>query len=209
MVNPVHKTILKTDLSSLEVVRSPFPGVTVQPSHYLRASYWSGCPLPRGSETLCPGPHTLLTHILSAPAVKPAEPGVYYRLPLSACEALGVDEPLSLIPFLIEIEHSPYTGFAVDGEGRAAPISGSPDNSVRTTALWSGSSTLCGLFRTETAAKWASLPPAAWRMPRGLVIERSHGLDTSWLHGLDAGAVRLTYCEPLLTGPVEVYRETA
>lgn len=200
---------LKTDLSSLEVIRSPLPDGTVRPSHYLQASYWSGCPLPRSSETLCLGPRTLLTHILSAPVVKPAEPGVYYRLPLVACEALGVDEPLSLIPFLIEIEHSPYTGFAVDGEGRAAPTDGTADNSVHTTALWGGSHVLCGLFRTATAAKWASLPPEAWRMPRGLTVERAHGLDASWLDNLNAGAVRLTCCEPLLSRPAEVYRETA
>lgn len=201
--------VLKTDLSSLEVIRSPLPDDAVQPSRYLQASYWNGCPLPRSSETLRLGSRTLLTHILSAPAVKPAEPGVHYRLPLAACEALGVDEPLSLIPFLIEIEHSPYTGFAVDGEGRATPTGSAADNRVHTTALWSGSSVLCGLFRAETAAKWASLPPAAWLTPRGLAIERSYGLSTSWLDALNAGAVRLTHCEPLLTTPVEVHRETA
>ena len=203
------ETILKTDLSSLEVVRSFLPGETAHSTHYLQASYWDGCPLPRGSETLCEGSFTLLTHILSAPLVEPAEPGVYYRLPLAACEALGVDTPLSLIPFLIEIEHSPYTGFAVDEEGRAAPRAGRPDNSVHTTALWSGSHTLCGLFPTETAVRWASLPPEAWLAPRGLVFERSYGLDASWLHALDTGAVRLSRCEPPLTRPFEVFRETA
>lgn len=204
----MHKTVLKTDLSSLQVIRSLLPDDTVQPSHYLQASYWDGCPLPPSTEMLCLSSHTLPTHILSAPAVKPAEPGVYYRLPLTACEALGVDEPLSLIPFLIEIEHSPYTGFAVDGESRAMPTGGAADNSVHTTALWSSSSVLCGLFRTETATKWASLPPEAWKMPRGLAIERSYGLDASWLNALNTGAVRLTCCEPLLTKPVDVYRET-
>lgn len=205
----MHKTVLKTDLSSLEVIRGPLPDETVQPTHYLLASYQSGCPLPSSPEALCLGSSALSTHILSAPAVKPAEPGVYYRLPPAACAALGVDEPLSLIPFLIEIEHSPYTGFAVDEEGRATPTSGEPDNRVHTTALWSGSYTLCGLFRTETAAKWASLPPTAWRVPRGLGIERSYGLDTSWLYALNPGAVRLTHSEPLLARPVEVSRETA
>ena len=203
------ETTLKTDLSSLEVIRDPLPGDVAQPVHYLQASYWSGCPLPRSPEALCLGPRTLLTHILASPAVEPAEPGVYYRLPLAACEAIGVDEPLALIPFLIDIEHSPYTGFAVDGDGRAAPTGGAADNGVHTTALWSGSRVLCGLFRTETAAKWASLPPEVWRMPRGLAVERSYGLDASWLRALGAGAVRLTCCEPLLTSPVEVYRETA
>lgn len=205
----MHKTVLKTDLSSLQVIRSSLPDDAVQPSHYLQASYWDGCPLPHGDEMLCLGSRALPTHILSAPVVEPAEPGVHYRLPLTACEALGVDEPLSLIPFLVKIEHSPYTGFAVDGEGRATPTGGAADNGVHTTALWCGSSVLCGLFRPETAAKWASLPPSAWRMPRGLSIERTHGLDASWLDALNAGAVRLTSCEPLLTGPVEVYRETA
>lgn len=185
------------------------PSNAVQPTHYLQASYWSGCPLPRGSETLSVGSRTLLTQILSAPVVKPAEPGVYYRLPLAACEALGVDGPLSIIPFLIEIEHSPYTGFVVDEEGRATPTGGAPDNSVHTTALWGGAHVLCGLFRTETAAKWAALPSEVWWMPRGLAIERVYGLDTSWLHALNAGAVRLSQCEPLLTRPVEVSRETA
>lgn len=203
------ETTLKTDLSSLEVTRGSLPVDAAQPVRYLQASYWSGCPLPRGSETLCLGSRALSTHILSAPVVKPAEPGVYYRLPLVACEALGVDEPLSIIPFLIEIEHSPYTGFAVDEEGRATPTSVAPDNSVHTTALWGGSHVLCGLFRTATAAKWAALPPEAWRTPRGLAIERAHGLNTSWLHALDAGAVRLSHCEPLLTRSAEVFRETA
>lgn len=205
----MHKTVLKTDLSTLEVARSFPRDDTVQPTHYLQAAYWDGCPLPRESETLCLGSRTLLTHILSSPFVEPAERGVYYRLPLAACEAIGVDEPLSLVPFLIEIEHSPYTGFAVDEEGRAAPTGGAPDDSVHTTALWRGSIVLCGLFRTETAAAWASLPPHVWMMPRGLAIERGHGLDASWLRALDAGAVRISQCEPLLTGPVEVYRETA
>lgn len=203
------ETTLKTDLSSLEIVRGPFPGDTAQSFHYLQASYWSGCPLPRSPETLWLGPRALSTHILSAPVVKPAEPGVYYRLPLVACEAIGVDEPLSLVPFLIEIEHTPYTGFAVDEEGRAEPTGGAADNSVHTTALWGGFYTLCGLFRTETAAKWASLPSEVWRMPRGLAIERASGLDASWLRALSAAPVRLSYCEPLLTRPVEVFRETA
>lgn len=201
--------ILKTDLSSLEVIRSPLPGYTAQPFHYLQASYWRGCPLTRGSETLHAGSRTLLTHILAPPVVKPAEPGVYYRLPLAACEVLGFNGSLALIPFLIEIEHSPYTGFAVDGEGRATPTGGAPDNSVHTTALWGRVCTLCGLFRTETAVKWASLPSTVWRMPRGLVIEREHGLDTSWLRAFNAGAVRIGYRDPLLPRPVEVYRETA
>lgn len=205
----MHNTVLKTDLSSLEFTRIPLSCDTVQPFHYLWASYWSGCPLPRSSEMLCLGSQALLTHLLSAPAIKPAELGVYYRLPLVACEALGVDEPLSLIPLLVEVEHSPYTGFAADEEGRAAPTGGPTDNSVHTTALWSGSHVLCGLFRTETAVRWASLPPEAWRMPRGLAIERAHGLDTSWLSALDAGVVRLTHCEQCLSRPVEVYRETA
>jgi hypothetical protein len=204
----VTETTLKTDLSSLEVIRSHLPGDTVQPSHYLQASYWGGCPVPRSPETLCLSSRALSTHILSAPVVRPAEPGVYYRLPLAACEAIGVDGPLSVVPFLIEVEHSPYTGFAVDDEGRAEPTGGEPDDSVHTTALWSGSRTLCGLFRTETAAKWAALPPEAWRMPRGLALERKHRLDASWLRALDPGAVRLTRCEPLLARPVEVRRET-
>lgn len=202
------ETTLKTDLSSLEVIRSRLPDDTARPAHYLQASYWRGCPLPRSSEALHPGSRALLTHILSEAAVEPAEPGVYYRLPTVACEAIGVDEPLFIVPFLIEIEHSPYTGFAVDDEGRAAPTSGAADNRVHSTALWSGSRTLCGLFSAETAAKWASLPSVTWTMPRTIAVDRGRGLDSSWLDALGAGHVRLACREPLLSRPVEVYRET-
>lgn len=202
------ETTLKTDLSSFEVIRTPLSGETAHSTHFLLAVYWKGCPIPPRPEMFTAASCTLLTHILFAPIVKPAEPGVYYRLPLAACEAIGVDMPLALVPYLIEIEHSPYTGFAVDDMGCVAPTNGTPDNSVHTTALFYGFYTLCGLFRPETAAKWAALPPEVWKMPRGLVFERKYGLDSSWLRPFNEGAVRLIYHEPLLTQPVEVYRET-
>lgn len=202
------ETILKTDLSSLEVTRDP-SGDTASPVCYLQATYWCGCPLPRDSEMLCLGSHTFLTHILSAPGIKPAEPGFYYRLPPVACEAIGVDEPLALVPFLITIEHSPCTGFAIDEGGCATPVGGEADTRVHTTALWAGSTVLCGLFRPESAAKWAALPPHAWLMPPRPFLERSYGLDTSWINALCTGAVCLKSGEPLLTSHVEVCREKA
>ena len=178
---------LKTDLSSFEVRR----GDAV---HFVLASYWSDCPLPHGGaggDCLAPESQPLTTHIVSAPSVQAWEPGVHYRLPPVACEALSVDVPMSLIPLRVTIEHVPST-------------------SVHSTGLWFGSYTLCGLFPSETAKKWAAFftqpshSLADWRL-----LCRSRGLDASWLDQLRPGAVRISCADPLLTRAVEVHRETA
>ena len=180
--------LLKTDLSSLRVSR----GVSDDDdSYYLKAVYWRGCPIhcDRFSEPL-PGYCDLSTYILSPPIVRPWEPGVYYRLPQVAWEAVGSREPLSLIPLDVAIEHSPS------------------DGRVHTSHLSYGAHTVCGLFPTETAAKWAALPPEKWFSLYLLGFERSTGLHRGWLDALTHGAVHLSYSEPLLPRAVEVYRET-
>lgn len=183
--------LLKTDLSSFRVAR----GVSDDAVHYVEAVYWRGCPLPHersGQPAL--GRCDLSTYILSPPVVRPWEPGVYYRLPQVAWEAVGSREPLSLIPLDIEIEHSPSSG---------------ADEHVYTSHLSYGSHTVCGLFPTETAATWAALPPEKWCGLHLVGIRRSTGLRLGWLDALAPGAVHISYSEPLLPSAIEVSRETA
>lgn len=199
-------TVLKTDLSSFHIAR----GASDDAVCFVDAAYWEGCPLPyRQPGSLCLGRRELSTYVLSPPSVCPWEPGVYYRLPQVAWEALGAREPLSLIPLDITIEHSPFTGFNVDDEGRGYPTDDEADECVFTSHLSYGAHTLCGLFPTDTAAKWAALPLARWRCLGTPGFERSVRLSLGWLDTLYPGAVRLSHCEPLLTRPVEVFRETA
>lgn len=184
-------TVLKTDLSSFRVAR----GASDDAVCFINAVYWHGCPLPyeRSGQSVI-GCDELSTYILSPPVVRPWEPGVFYRLPQVACEAIGSSELLSLIPLDIEIEHSPFDD---------------DDDRVYTSHLSYGAHTLCGLFPTGTAAAWAALPPEKWRFPHLIGFERSTGLRSDWLDALYPGAVRISYGEPLLPRAVEVYRETA
>lgn len=202
----MHKTVLKTDLSAYTISRGP----SDDPTSFVIASYWDGCPITRGKTTCClpsfSGPMT--THILSAPSVRPWEPGVYYRLPLVACDAMGFDGPLSLIPLRVEIEHAPSTAVRVDEDGRMASLGGEGDERVYSTVLAYGSHTLCGLFPAETAKKWAALPCAAWSSPFVGDVERRYGVDASWLRPLSPGSVTISYDRPFLERAVDVYRET-
>jgi hypothetical protein len=122
---------------------------------------------------------------------------------------LGAREPLSLVPLDVAIEHSPLTGFDVDDEGRGCPTDGEAVERVFTSHLSYGSHTLCGLFPTDTAAKWAELPLETWRCLYLPGFSRSIRLSLSWLDALSPGVVRLSHGEPLLTRPVEVSREKA
>lgn len=200
------ETTLKTDMSSFRVAR----GASDEAVCFIDAAYWEGCPIPyRRPGSLCLGRHELSTYVLSPPVVRPWEPGVYYRLPQVAWEAVGAREPLSLIPLDVTIEHSPFTGFDVDDEGRGCPADGEADDRVFTSHLSYGAHTLCGLFPTGTAAKWAALPLDKWRGLNLIGFSRSTQLSIGWFDALCPGAVRLSHCEPLLTRPVEVSRETA
>lgn len=195
-------TVLKTDLSSFHVNRCASDDAVC----FVDAAYWAGCPIPYNQpDSLYLGHRELSTYILSPPAVRPWEPGVYYRLPQVACDVLGARGPLSLIPLDVSIEHAPFTGFNVDGEGCGHPT----DERVFTSHLSYGAHTLCGLFPTDTAAKWAALPPYKWRGIHLIGFSRSVQLSIGWLDALCPAPVRLSHREPLLTRPVEVYRETA
>lgn len=199
-------TVLKTDLSSFRVAR----GASDDAVCFVDAAYWDGCPLPyRQPGSLCLGRRDLSTYVLSPPVVRPWEPGVYYRLPQVAWEALGAREPLSLIPLDVTIEHSPFTSFNVDDEGRGYPADGEADERVFTSHLSYGAHTLCGLFPTDTAAKWAALPLDKWRCLNLIGFSRFARLSVGWLDALCPGAVRISHCNPLLTRPVDVSHEKA
>lgn len=202
----MSKATLKTDLACLTVQRG-------DASTFIDAAYWDGCPLapwhPGDASHFCPSPAPLSTYILLPAAITPAEPGVYYRLPHVVCDAVGAAGPLALLPLNVAIEHAPYSAFDADALGRAYTSGGpSADKRVHTTELRYGSHTVCALFRLETAATWAALPYGAWRMIHTLGFQRHYGLDPSWADHFRPGAVRLSYDEPLLSRPVEVYRET-
>ena len=205
----MSKTILKTDLAGLTVQR----GDAGPASTFIDAAYWDGCPLtpwrPGDANHFCPSPAPLSTYILLPAAITPTEPGVYYRLPQVVCDAVGAAGPLALIPLNVAIEHAPYSAFDVDAYGRAYASDGpAADERVHTTELRYGSHTVCALFRLETAAEWAALPYEKWREIHAPGFQRHHGLNLSWADVFCPGAVRLSYEEPLLTRPMEVYRET-
>ena len=200
------ETILKTDLSAFRVAR----GASDDAICFVDAAYWAGCPIPyKQPDSLYLGCRELSTYVLSPPAVRPWEPGVYYSLPQSAWGALGAREPLSLIPLDVAIEHSPYTGFNVNDEGCGYPADGEADELVFTSHLSYGAHTLCALFAADTAAKWAALPLEKWRSLHLIGFSRSTQLSIGLFDALRPGAVRLSHCDPLLTGSVEVSRETA
>ena len=144
--------MFRTDLLSFEVRRGEYSS----PTHLVLAAYWDRCPLPYGrdgGDCLFLGSQPLETYILSVPSVRPWEPGVHYRLPLAACEALRVDVPISLIPFRIDIEHTPFTGFHVDEHGRGTPPTAKPTSA----SIARGSGT--------AATRCAASSPPRW--PRG------------------------------------------
>ena len=203
-------TVLKTNLAGLTVQR----GGAGPTETFIDAAYWDGCPLPPwrpdGASHFCPSPAPLSTYILLPPVITPAEPGVYYRLPQVACDAVGAAGPLALIPLNVTIEHTPYSAFDVDAFGRAYASDGpSTDERVYATELHYGSHTVCALFRLETAAAWAALPRSEWRELHALGFQRRHSLDPSWADSFCPGAVRIAHDEPILKRAVEVYRETA
>lgn len=205
----MHKTVLKTDLAGLTVQR----GENGPTEMLIVATYWDGCPLtpwrPDDASHFCPSPAPLSTYILLPPVIKPAEPGVYYRLPQVVCDAVGAAGPLALIPLNVAIEHAPYSAFDVDAIGRAYASDGpSPDEHVYTTELRYGSNTVCALFRLETAVAWATLPCEEWREIHAPGFQRRHSLDPSWADPFCPGAVRISYDEPILNRAVEVSRET-
>lgn len=202
----MYKTVLKTDFSAYTVSR----GHSDYPASFIIASYWDNCPVTRGRFTGCLPffSKPLSTYILSAPSVRPWEQGVYYRLPPSACDASGFDEPLSLIPLRIKIEHAPCIAIHVDEYGRTVSLCGKGSERVYSTLLAYGSHTLCGLFPTETAKRWAALPCNKWSSPFVRAVERQYGVDASWLRPLSIGAATISYDKPLFERAVEVYRET-
>nr|DAK11226.1 MAG TPA: hypothetical protein [Caudoviricetes sp.] len=203
---PVTETTLKTDLSAFTVSRGPGD----DPTSFVIASYWAGCPVSCDRTVCCLPPFSapLTTHLLSVPSVRPWEPGVHYRLPPGACAAMGLDGPLSLIPLRVEIEHVPYTAVRVDEHNRMVQLGGEGDESVYSTVLAYGSHTLCGLFPTETAEKWAALPRLDWSLSFVGALKRRYGVDASWLRSLSPGPATVSYDMPLLERAVDVRRET-
>ena len=204
----MHKTILKTDLTCFDIRREGSAVSTLFPI----ASYYDGCPMAPWKEGDTPQfamwSKTLTTYIFPPTLIEPRETGVYYRLPDAARDAAGGAD--CLIPLRVKIEHAPRVKFDVDELGRAAVGEGDGDERVHGTELRYGCHTVCGLFGLEAAKKWAALPSYVWRHLGIFSFERHYGLDTSWVTTLlRPGYVSLSVtATPLLSRPVEVYRET-
>lgn len=137
------------------------------------------------------------------------EPGVLYRLPQVALDALDEGDDLCAAPVRIEIRHRPYSGFAVDAFNR-----GSADGETAgvTTALHIGAHTPCVVAPRDTLVSWLS------RIDRKPILSPFR-YDTwsimPWVEPLVyEGDVRVEHLSCLLDRPVEligeeVSRETA
>lgn len=200
---------LETDLRSVQVTSK-----TGETSSYVYVGYIHGCPIPKWNPRY---PYDIAPYSLTLPTfvndvrIKRLEPGVFYRLPDAACQSLGVDENLSLIPLYVEIDHTPCVDFIEDENGRAYVPNLAVDvdrGTPRCSRLCYGSWVVCGLLRTEQARKWAGLSDVEWRVHS--LFNKAHGdLDPSWQPLRANGSVAISFKPPLLTRPVEVSRETA
>lgn len=200
---------LETDLRSIHVASK-----TGEASSYVYACYTHGCPIPkrdpRSSYDLAPYSLTLPTFVNDV-RTKRLEPGVFYRLSDAACQSLGADESLSLIPLYVEIDHTPYVDFIEDKHGHAYVPNlavGADMDVTHQTRLCYGSWTVCGLLRSEQAREWAGLDDVEWCV-HSLFNKAYKGLDPSWQPLRTYGSVSISFRLPLLTRSVEVSRETA
>lgn len=199
---------LETDLRSIQVASK-----TGETASYVYACYTHGCPLPKWEPhypyDIAPYSLTLPTFVEDA-RIRPLEPGVFYRLSDAACQSLGADESLSLIPLYVEIVHIPYVDFIEDEHGRAyvPNLAEGVDGGVtHLSRLCYGSWTVCGLLRTGQAVEWAGLSAVEWRV-HSLFNKERNGLDPSWQPFRTNRSVAMSFKPPLLRRPVEVSRET-
>ena len=199
---------LETDLRSIQITSK-----AGEKASYAYGCYSHVCPIPRWAP---PHPHGLMPYSLTLHTfitdviIKRLEPGVFYRLPDVACQALGSDESLGLIPLYVEIEHTPYIDLIEDEHGRAyvPNLAVAVDReTIHTSRLCYGSWTVCGLLRAEQAREWAGLDDALWQT-HSLFNKVTSGRDPSWLPLRDRGSVAMSFNVPLLYRPVEAYRET-
>lgn len=200
---------LGTDLRSIQI--TPKTGETAL---YVYACYTRECPLPKWTPR---SPYDIAHYSLPLPtfihdvSVKRVEPGVFYRLPESACMSLGAAEELSLIPLYVEISHTPYVDFIEDGQGRAyvPPLATDIRSEVtHLSRLCYGSWVVCGLLRTRQAREWAGLSDVEWRT-HSLFNKERDGLDPSWQPLRARGTMTLSFQPPFGFKTVEVSRETA
>ena len=200
---------LETDLRSIQITSK-----TGETASYVYACYTRECPIPRWTPH---SPYDIAHYSRPLPTfihdvnVKRLEPGVFYRLPESACRALGAAEELSLIPLYVEISHTPYVDFIEDEQGRGYVPNLATDADAKTThmsRLCYGSWAVCGLLRTGQAREWAGLSDAEWHV-HSLFNKAHGGLDPSWQPLRVRGITTLAFQPPLGLKAVEVSRETA
>lgn len=199
---------LETDLRSIQITYK-----TGETASYVYACYTRECSIPKWTPH---SPYDLAPYSLTLPtfindvSVKRLEPGVFYRLPDTACRSLGADESLSLLPLYVELNHTPYVDFVEDEHGRAYVPDSAVGAGMETThlsRLCYGSWAVCGLLRVESAREWAGLSDVEWRA-HSLFNEAHSGLDPSWQPLRTTGSVAMSFKPPLGFKAVEVSRET-
>ena len=200
---------LETDLRSIRITPK-----TGEPASYVYACYTRECPIPKWAPHY---PYDLAPYSLTLPTfvndvrIKRLEPGVFYRLPETACQALGSSESLCLIPLYVEVCHIPYVDFIEDEHGRSYVPNSAADVDAETnhlSRLCYGSWTVCGILRDAQARGWAGLGDVEWGVHS--LFNRPHkGLDPSWQPLRAHGSVAMSFTPPLLRRPVDVSRETA
>jgi hypothetical protein len=198
---------LETDLRSIIITMEGGEMIS-----YLYACYTRDRPFPVWAP---PAPHGLVPYsqplrtFVGDVRVKRLEAGVFYRLPKAACDVLGFNGDLSLIPLDVEFHHSPHVVFLEDIYGRASAFVQATDvETLHTTRLRYGSWVVCGLLQTEQARAWANLDDVEWRVHSAFNRARN-GLDPSWQPLRRHGHTTIAFDPPLLYRAVEVSRETA
>lgn len=136
------------------------------------------------------------------------EPGVIYRLPQVALDALCDGDDLYAAPVHVEFTHTPYAALTVD-KYRRASADADADRQPYTTALHIGSYTPCIVAPRDETIRWVDcIGSMLSAFPFHTSCAEDRGLSRNWLKPLlYSGDVRVEHDPGLLDSPVELIRE--
>lgn len=208
---------LETDLSGVSITRMGVEeGTKGRTCIFMYAVYKRECPLPAVEDvahnlTLWTKP--FFTYSNGLARLRLWESDVIYRLPRIALDTLMEGDDLCAAPVRVELRHTPYSGFAVDGYNRGSADGKSAEV---TTALHIGSYTPCIVAPRDTLLCWLRFLKDTEYLTLSVPISaKKRGLGLSWLEPLlCTGDVRVDHIPCLLDSPVrligeKVSRETA
>lgn len=206
---------LETDLKGVSITRlGAEENEKGRTCTFMYAAYMRECPLPAVENAYC---NTLalwtkpfVTRNSGLPHIGLWEPGVLYRLPQAALDALGEGDDLCAAPVRVEFSHTPYSGFAVDEYNRG---SADGESASVSTVLHTASYTPCIVAPHDVLISWLRVLDDGLPTFSARIDEK--GLALSWLEPLLCAVdVRVEHLPGLLDKPVkligeEVPRETA